>query len=260
MASTGQEGQNQQEIQVLVEPGVAEATKLAAELFGVIVCETIEQRDSCNVSLAGGTTPRALYHLLAENAADNLPWGKMGVFFGDERDVPPDHVESNYGMIQRTLLDHVPVDFNHIHPMLADAADMQTAAAEYEQTIRNIVPTGEGGLPSFDLVLLGMGGDGHTASLFPASDALNASDKLVTSCSVMVLGRKRMTMTFPLINAARTVMLLVTGSDKAEAIAALLSDSQDAKSRLPAANIHPQNGKLIIILDSAAARLTSLHA
>ena len=240
---------------VLVESTAVEATALAAEIFKTAVCDSVDLRDECTVALAGGTTPHALYRQLAETAASGeVPWGSVEVYFGDERDVPHDNVESNYLMIQRTLLDHVPVQPSKVHPMPADAEDLTTAAAEYEKIIRSNLPVGKDGLPQFDLVLLGMGGDGHTASLFAGTDAVDQTDKLVAACFVPVLGRNRMTFTFPLINAARSVLLLITGGDKAEAVAKLLSDEEEAKANLPAARIEPA-GSFIIVLDAPAARL-----
>ena len=177
----------------------------------------------------------------------------MDVFFGDERDVPHDHVESNFGMVQRTLLDHVPIKPDHIYPMPADADDLDTAAEKYEQSIRRIVQASKDSLPRLDLVLLGMGADGHTASIFPFTKAVDEKKKLVMSCFVPVLGRNRMTLTFPLINAAENIILLVTGADKAQAVAGILGHDKKIKKRLPAAKITPTDGTLFIALDSPAA-------
>ncbi len=244
---------------ILIEPTSSQATQLAADMFGTIVCDAVDKRGICHVALAGGTTPHGLYQLLAKSGnIDLLPWDLVEVFLGDERDVPQDHVESNFGMIQRTLLDHVPINLSRVHPMGADADDIAQAAADYERAIRDTVPAGDDGIPQFDLILLGMGGDGHTASLFPGSEALDVSDRLVVSCFVQVLGRSRMTLTFPLINAARNIIQLVTGGDKAEAIADLLSGAEDDKARLPVARIKPVAGKLLTILDEPAARLADL--
>ena len=259
MSST--QPKQEQSRQILIEPTCREATQLAAELFGGIVCQAVSERGICHVALAGGTTPHGLYQLMAaSDNIDQLPWDRVEVFFGDERDVPHDYVESNYGMIQRTLLDHVPIDLSRVHPMGADSDDIAQAAADYERTIRETVPEGDGGVPQFDLVLLGMGGDGHTASLFPAGEALDVYDRLVTSCFVQVLGRSRMTLTFPLINAAKNIILLVTGADKAEAVADLINGAEDDKARLPVAKVCPTGGKLLAIFDAPAARLTGMRA
>jgi 6-phosphogluconolactonase len=244
---------------VLVERTAEQATATAADLFKTIVCEAVGRRNAAHVALAGGTTPHSLYQKLAADAVSGqMPWRDVEIFFGDERDVPQDHVESNYRMVQRALLDHVPIDPARVHPMPADAEDIQAAADQYEQAIRRTVPADGGQIPRFDLILLGMGGDGHTASLFPNTEALGEHRRLVYAGFVPVLGRNRMTFTYPLINAARNVMFLVTGSDKAEAVLGVLGDSEDIRRQLPAAAIQPTDGCLIIVLDAAAARLTGI--
>jgi 6-phosphogluconolactonase len=244
---------------VLVEPTADDANAAVADLLKTIVCEAVSARGACHLALVGGTTPHGLYRILAdEGGADNVPWQQVQVFFGDERCVPLDHVESNYLMAQRALLDHVPVPPHHVHPMRADADDVEAAAAEYETTIRQIVPAEDDGVPRFDLILLGMGGDGHTVSLFPHTDALSESEKLVLTYLVPVLGRHRMTLTLPLINAARNLVMLVTGDDKADVVATILGGDVEATQALPAAHVCPAEGKLVIVLDEPAARQTDL--
>lgn len=247
------EGPNQPT--VLIECDAEAATARAAEMVQSVICEAAAGRGTCCMALAGGTTPHDLYQQLAHTGTDEqVPWSRVQIFFGDERDVPLDHVESNYNMAQRTLLDHVPVPPSQIHPMRGDADDIDAAAAEYEATLRRMVPSEDGNLPRFDLLLLGMGGDGHTASLFPRTPALAETERLVLANPVRVLGRKRITMTFPLINAARNVLMLVTGEDKADAIGSLLSPSPRPVEDLPAAGVKPTDGKWILILDAPAAR------
>ena len=244
---------------VLVEPTAELANTTVAELLKTVVCEAVSARGACHLALVGGTTPHGLYRLLAdEGGTGDVPWEKVQVFFGDERCVPLDHVESNYLMAQRALLDHVPVPPHHVHAMRADADDLDAAAAEYETTIRQIVPAEGDGVPRFDLILLGMGGDGHTASLFPHTDAPAESEKLVLAYLVPVLGRHRMTLTLPVINAARNLIMLVTGDDKAEAVATILGEDVEATKTLPAAHVCPSDGKLVLVLDEAAARQTDL--
>ena len=244
---------------VIVEGTAEQATAAAANLFKTIVCETVKQRGRVYIALAGGTTPHALYQKLASDATSGeVPWREVEVFFGDQRDVPQDHVESNYRMAQRALLDHVPIDPSRIHPMPADAEDIHTAAQQYEQTIRRAVPAEGAHVPRFDLILLGMGGDGHTASLFPNTDALKEHQRLIYAGFVPVLGRTRMTFTYTLINAARNVMFLVTGADKAEAVLGVLGDSEEIRKQLPAAAVRPTDGALIMVLDAAAARLIGI--
>ncbi|MFP4353847.1 MAG: 6-phosphogluconolactonase [Phycisphaerae bacterium] len=244
---------------VVVKNSLASATHFVAELFQSTICEAVARNGSCSVALAGGTTPHALYHLMAfEAAIAELPWGSVDFFFGDERDVPPDHVESNYGMAQRTLLDNVPVDPARVHPMRADSDDMDEAAREYEQIIRRTVQQENNGIPSFDIILLGLGGDGHTASLFPGTEALKEDKRLVVANHVPVHDRTRMTITYPLINAARNVIFLVTGRDKAEAVEKLLDQRYDDDKTIPAARVRPTDGLCVVVLDKAAAANTNL--
>ena len=245
---------------IVVKPTAEEATWIATEMVKQIICDAAADDSLCQIALAGGTTPHGLYLMLAGAAlSGEVPWHNVEIFFGDERDVPQDHVESNYRMAQQTLLDHVPIQPGRIHPMPGDADQLDEAAANYEAAIRRIVPPcHDGHLPAFDLILLGMGGDGHTASLFPGTDVLDEQEKLVEAYFVPVLGRHRMTFTFPLINAAKNVVLLVTGADKAGAVAALLSDDDDRRP-LPAARVEPTHGKLSIVLDAAAAQQAGLR-
>ncbi len=245
--------------EIYVESSVEQATGLASRFVKSIVRESVQRHGYCYLALAGGTTPHGLYLRLAADAASgDVPWQNVVVFFGDERDVPQDHVESNYRMAQRTLLDHVPIQLMHVHPMPADAEDLDAAAAEYERSVRQTVPAGDGGLPRFDLILLGMGRDGHTASLFPDTEALSETDKLVMSYHVPVLGRERMTFTYPLINAARNVVLFVTGADKTEAVARLVCDDPEAAADLPVAGVRPTDGTMKVVLDAEAARAASI--
>jgi 6-phosphogluconolactonase len=239
---------------IIVESSPAAAAARGVQLFKTIVSQAIARHGVCHVALAGGTTPHTMYRLLARQATvDDVPWSKVEVFVGDERDVPLDDVESNFRMIQRTLLDNAPVDWSRVHAMRADADDIDASAAEYEATIRHLLPPDAQGVPQFDLVMLGMGGDGHTASLFPDSEVLRETQKLVASVFVPVLGRKRMTMTFPLLNAARHVLMLVTGDDKAHVVQRIFGpDGPD--TTLPAGRLQPK-GTLYLVLDTAAARL-----
>ncbi len=196
-----------------------------------------------------------MYEILSRRRNDiNIPWADMEVFFGDERNVPKTHERSNYRMARRSLLDHVPIPPQQVHPMDGDANDLSMAAEKYEQSVRDTVPADNGSIPSLDLVMLGMGTDGHVASLFPDTEALDEDEKLVLAHFVPALRQWRMTFTFPLINAARNVLMLVTGRKKAPAVAKLLSENEFVREKLPAARVKPLGGKLHIILDSAARR------
>ncbi len=253
--------QLQQFAKVIVEPSAEEATRFAAELVKTIICEAVSNEEKlCRVALSGGTTPHGLYQMLAKAAVSGeVPWSNVEIFFGDERDVPHDHADSNYRMAQRALLDHVPIQPQRIHPMPADAEDLEAAAAGYEAMIRDLVPRGKDNIPCFDLILLGMGGEGHVASLFPGTEVLEENKKLVVSYFVPSLGRNRMTFTFPLLNAAKNIILLVTDSDKANAIASLLGEYKKVRSQLPAAHIVPSEGMVVLVLDASAARKTDIQ-
>jgi len=239
---------------VIVESSAEDAARRAAERVAEVVNDRAAGAPEAFLALCGGTTPGELYRrLAAPPLVDAVPWAKVQVFFGDERDVPQDHVENNYRLVTKTLLDHVPVPLAHVHPMPADCRDLGAAAEQYENLIRRLVPGGPDDPPAFDLVLLGMGGEGHTASLFPGTPALAETRRLVVAQFVPVIGRNRMTFTFPLINAARHVMFFVTGPDKARAVAAALSDDEAARARYPAARVRPA-GELTFVLDAEAAR------
>ncbi|MFP4106108.1 MAG: 6-phosphogluconolactonase [Phycisphaerae bacterium] len=239
---------------VIVKRTPSQASTEAFQRIAKFASDAVEQRGKFSIALAGGTTPRMLYQTMAQGGnAEQIPWDRTDVFFGDERDVPHDDVESNYHMAQRALLDHVPIQPDRVYPMPANAEDLDSAAAEYEQTIRRVVPEGPDGVPQLDVVLLGMGGDGHTASLFPETEVLKEDKKLVASHFVEMLGRNRMTFTYPLINSARHVMVLVTGEDKADTIAKALGPDEPVRP-LPIACVHPTGGEITFVLDYGAAR------
>ncbi len=241
---------------VFIEESLDAAAEYAAELLGTIACEATTARGVFNLALAGGTTPHRLHtELAAPSKIESVPWHATRIFFGDERDVPYDHADSNYRRAQKALLDSVPVPPQNVHAMAADGSDLDLAARQYAECITRIVPAGDNGVPAFDLILLGMGADGHTASLFPGTPALDETDKLVVGQLVPVLGRRRMTFTYPLINAAKNVMFLICGADKAEAARRVLGDDPAVAGQLPAGRVAPANGRLFFILDREAARL-----
>ena len=147
---------------VVVEATAERATWFTTEIVKSVICEAVDMHGLCHVALAGGTTPHGLYLMLAGAAVTgDVPWRDVEVFFGDERDVSHDDIESNSRMVRETLLDHVPIDPQRVHPMPADAKDLDAAAADYERTIRQIVPVGQDNIPRFELILLGMGGEGR---------------------------------------------------------------------------------------------------
>lgn len=204
--------------------------------------------------LAGGNTPRGLYQLLAsEPFACQIDWSSVDFFWGDERTVPPDHVDSNYLMAKQSLLDPLQIDQQQIHRIVAENPDLAATAADYQQQIAKVLDTPvDGSPPSFDLILLGMGGDGHTASLFPHTAALSEESRWVVGNHVPQLSTDRVTMTVPLINQARQVLFLVAGDDKSDRLAEVLEGPYQPE-RLPSQMIRPQRGSVTWLVDSAAA-------
>lgn len=207
--------------------------------------EAIAQRGRFTIALAGGSTPRPLYEAIAQQA---LPWHQVYVFWGDERYVPITHPDSNAGMAHHAWLDSVPLPPENIHPMPTQAADPQVAAQHYEQELQEFFGVVPGNFPVLDLILLGMGDDGHTASLFPHTEALGVRDRLITVGDKD--GQPRLTFTVPLINQAHRVMFLVAGSNKQDPLAQVFALEGDA-ALYPSRLIQPQ-GTLYWMLDAAA--------
>ena len=245
---------------VIIEDSPSAAAQRAAERMVSIINQRAAAGNQSHLALCGGTTPGELYRRLASPPlADQIPWQKIQIFFGDERDVPQNHVENNYGMVADILIDHVPIPLTQVHPMPADSRDLSAAAEQYENLVRRVVPAENGDIPRFDCILLGMGAEGHTASLFPDTPALVERNRLVVAQYVPVIGRNRMTFTFPLINAARNVIFLVTGGDKAPAVQAVLKGDPDCRTHYPAAHVGPLSGTMTFVLDEAAARLITVR-
>jgi len=233
-------------VRVYAAPGAL--CSAAAEDFFQLVIATLTQRSVCNVSLSGGSTPKSLYSLIAQRAAEddalrNIEWRRVHFFFGDERCVPPTHADSNFRMVQETLLARGTFPQSNIHRIHGELAP-EAAAQQYEQELRAYF----GGIPAFDLSWLGMGPDGHTASLFPDTVAITEQSKLVAANFVPKLDATRVTLTFPVFNAARKVQFLVTGGDKAAMAKRVLVDRED----FPSGAIRPA-GTLEWLLDVAAA-------
>ena len=235
------------EVRVLNTP--QELFQAAAAEFVGLVEQAIHTAGRFTIALSGGSTPRSLYSLLASEVIPTLRWEKMYFFFSDERYVPADDPESNYGMANETLLSKVPVPKENIFPVPTDAGSAEAAAAMYEQTLRSFFKLRAGELPRFDLILLGMGPDGHTASLFPGTAALEENQRLVVANWVEKFNTYRVTFTFPVLNNAASVVFLVSGQQKAAMVRKVLREGQD----LPAKRVQPTNGKLIWMLDRAAA-------
>lgn len=228
-------------------------SQAAARLFVQIAAEAIAEKGCFQVLLSGGQTPRRLYELLAASPLrEEIAWDKVQIFWGDERYVPADDEQSNQRMVRQSLLDHVAIPLEHIHP-IPFAATPQSAAQEYEKTLKNLFA---GNIPSFDLILLGIGSDGHTASLFPATAALNEQDHWVTAVQHPQDGSWRITLTFPVLNQAGIVAFVVAGAAKAAVLQRILEGSE--LPGLPAQQIRPLSGNLYWLMDQAAAKLLTL--
>ena len=218
----------------------------AAELIS-FAAEAIETRGKFCVALSGGSTPRGLYSVLASQFRESIPWRKIYFFFGDERQVPPDHPDSNYRMACESMLSKVPVPAENVFRIRAEQ-DADTAALDYEQTLRRFFNLQANEFPRFDLVLLGIGTDGHTASLFPGSAALNETHRLAVANWGEKLKTYRITLTFPVLNHAAFVMFLVSGSDKADILREVF---ENRNANLPSQRVCPE--KLAWMADRAAA-------
>jgi 6-phosphogluconolactonase len=243
----------QPEIKVLPDPAAVAAE--AAERVVRAADEAIALSGRFTFVLAGGSTPKALYALLASDAyRDRIDWPKVHVFFGDERTVPPDHKDSNYRMAQETLLSKVPIPPGQVHRMRGEI-DPQEAAKAYGQMLKEQFPStssGQAGDGGPDLVLLGMGDDGHTASLFPGTAALRETKHRAVANAVPQLNTTRLTMTAPFLNRAREVLLTVTGVSKASRLAEVFEGVRDPE-RLPVQLIQPHSGKIAWLVDADAA-------
>jgi len=214
----------------------------------------IEASGGFKVALAGGSTPRRAYELLADPSLSvQVDWEATHIFFGDERAVPPDHPDSNYRTAFETLLSKVRIPEAQIHRMEGERSDLDTAATDYEATLSEAFDLSvESGPPRFDLVMLGMGDDGHTASLFPGTRALDETRAWVVANDVPQKATRRLTLTAPVLNAARCVMFAVEGEDKAAPLLAVLEGPHDP-NRFPSQLIDPADGELLWLVDRAAA-------
>jgi len=240
------------EIQKLTTP--QELFAAAAENVVQAAKDAVVARGRFSIALSGGSTPKSLYNLLATNAKTVLPWDRMVFFWGDERHVPPTDPESNYRMADETMLSKIPVAAGNIFRVPAENPDAAAAAEAYQQTLRRFFALEPGKFPRFDLILLGMGPDGHTASLFPGTAALQEKSRLVVANWVEKFKTHRITLTLPVLNAARAVAFLISGTDKAEALKAVL-ESDAPGEQYPSKLVRPEDGRLIWFVDRAAASL-----
>ena len=238
------------EVRTLATP--QELFAAAAEEVIHAANDAVAKRGRFAIALSGGSTPKSLNTLLATNARNSLPWDRMFFFFGDERHVPPTDPESNYGMAEETLLSKVPVPKTNVFRVPAENPDAAAAAAEYDQMLRKFFALSPGEFPRFDLILLGMGPDGHTASLFPGTTALQEKSRLVVANWVEKFKTDRITLTLPVLNTARCVVFLVSGTEKAAALHEVL-ETDASGEQYPSKLVHPADGSLIWLVDRAAA-------
>jgi len=246
---------------ILVYSDEGALAESAADHIAAWITQNVANHGRFALTLSGGSTPRALYQrLAAAPRRDRIPWDKVHVFWGDERAVPPSHPESSYRLAQETLLAKVPMPPANVHRLKGEASDLEAAAAEYEQTLRDYfnlpASAAEEVWPRLDLVLLGLGPDGHIASLFPDSPALDEGRKWVvaTPAAPGEPHVPRLTLTLPVLNHAAQVIFLVTGAAKADMAREVLGGSETGRG-LPAVcvHVHPPNGSMMWMLDEAAA-------
>ena len=246
----------QLQIKYYVEPDAAALARRAAQYFVEMAGEAVEAHGRARIAISGGSTPQAVFELLADPNQpwrNQMPWEKLDLYWVDERSVSPSHAGSNYRMTREALLDRVTLQPEQIHRIEGEL-DPEAAAARYESELHSSFRLEDAESPRFDLVALGMGVDGHTASLFPHTQAIHELTRLVAANHVPQLDAWRITLTWPVINHARSVFFLVSGSDKAAILRDVLTGPRDPE-RLPSQFIWPFSGILTFILDKAAAAL-----
>ena len=238
--------------EIVVLPDLNQVAQEAARRWVEIAQGAAADRGSFSVALSGGSTPRTLYEMLAgEPWRSQAPWESTHVFWGDERRVPSSDPQSNYHMARETLLDHVPIPSGQIYRMLGEDL-LSSAIGDYEDKLWRYFRFGRGEWPRFDLVLLGLGPEGHTASIFPGTRAVSDQSNMVLAYPVPQLGVERITLTLPVINHAHHIIFLVAGQKKAGALAKTL-EGERRPSACPAQAVQPVDGTLTWLVDQAAA-------
>lgn len=241
---------------VRIHPTLPALHRAAADLIEATLQSALTERGRGLVALAGGHTPRAVYATIAEDQANGraaMSWDRIHVFFGDERAVPPDDPASNYRMAKESLLAHLPLPAANVHQIPGELG-AEAAAIAYAKNLQTFFDLPDQTWPQFDLVLLGLGDDGHTASLFPGTAPLEEEQQWVCANQSPVPPTARVTLTFPILNAARRVVFLVAGEAKAKILRQALAP-QPGEPRLPAARVAPASGEAIWLVDAAAASL-----
>lgn len=237
-----------------MSPGGPDVALAAAQLFAETVSLAVSARGTARVAISGGSTPKAMFELLADESqpfVNDIPWAQLQLFWVDERCVAPEHPESNYGMTKAAMLDKVPLPPANVHRMEGEL-DPEEASWRYEAEIRNTFKLEGAETPTFDLILLGMGPDGHTASLFPHTEGLNELSRICMANHVPQKDTWRLTLTWPVITQGREVVFLVEGPEKAEILSTVFTGKYDPDT-YPAQLIRPASGKLTLLLDAAAA-------
>src|ERR1700677_3518271 len=244
-------------IKYYVEPDPAALARRAAQYFLEMAGEAVQARGRARIAISGGSTPKTTFALLADPSQpwhNHMPWDPLELYWVDERCVPPDHADSNYRMTREAMLDHVPLKPEQIHRIQGELPP-DAAAARSQSELRNSFRLEGAESPRFDLIALGMGPDGHTASLFPHTEAIHELSRLAVANHVpQQKDSWRVTLTWPVINHASSVFFLIAGTDKAAALNEVLTGPRDPE-RLPSQLIWPASGILTLILDKAAAAL-----
>ena len=244
------------DVEVQIQTGIDELSRAAASEFIRQGHRAVQEKGQFSVALSGGSTPKSLYSLLANDSSfrTEVPWERTHFFWGDERHVPPDHPESNYRMTKEAMLSKIAIPSENVHRIRAENPNAQQAAEEYEETVRTFFRLRAGEFPRFDLVLLGMGPDGHTASLFPGTEALREQRRLVVANWVEKFHAHRITMTLPVLNQAAFVLFLVSGEEKAETLRQVLEE-RGQNPPFPSQLVRPTQGRLLWLVDRGAGRL-----
>jgi len=237
---------------IIIEPNAADLARKGAEIFSRAAKESIEKRGRFAVAISGGSTPRSMHSMLGEEPFySDIPWDKTDIFWADERCVPNDHPDSNFGAAKKDFLDRVPIPKGHIHPM-QEGLPPEESALWYQQKLIKFFQRKEDEFPLFDLIFLGIGTDGHTASLFSGQSVLNEMKRWVVAVKGGNPDVNRLTLTFPVINRGKQIVFMISGKKKASVVKTVLKGIQ---SGLPAQLVQPLKGTLIWLFDREAASL-----
>ena len=245
------------EIRIVKDP--TQLARVAADEFKRLAKDTVENKGIFNVALSGGSTPKAMFDLLSSDPwRATIPWSKTHFFWGDERHVPPDDEDSNYRMTKEHLFSKIPIPPENIHRIEAESSNAESAAAKYERELKQHFNLSETEIPRFDLVFLGMGDDGHTASLFPGTDVVHESKYLVAAPWVEKFDSRRITFTPRVINNSDRIIFLVKGEEKADALVEVIEGEKNP-DLYPAQIINPNHGSVLWLCDRAScSKLSSI--